>query len=87
MAQTGEYSVRVGPQGRVVIPAGIRRRLGLKSGDRLLIRIEGQSIVLEGRETVLARAKSCFDAVPRDVSLVDELLAERRAEAEREKNE
>ncbi|TAK33473.1 MAG: AbrB/MazE/SpoVT family DNA-binding domain-containing protein [Chloroflexota bacterium] len=87
MAQSRGYSVTVGPQGRLVIPAGIRRRLGLKSGDKLLVRIQGQSIVLEERETVLARVKGCFDAVPRDVSLVDELIAERRAAAEREEDE
>ena len=87
MAQATHASVRVGPQGRLVIPAEIRRRLGLGTGDTLLLRVQEESLVLETREAVLARVKAAFDDVPRDVSLVDELLAERRAEAAREEEE
>ena len=87
MAQKRDASVRMGPQGRLVIPAGIRRRFGLKPGDTLLVRVLGESLVLERREAVLARVKGWFDDVPPGVSLVDELLAERRAEAEREERE
>jgi len=87
MARARDASVRVGPQGRLVIPAEIRRRLGLGTGHTLLVRVQGESLVLETREAVLARVKAAFDDVPRDVSLVDELLAERRAEAAREEEE
>ena len=87
MAQATHASVRVGRQGRLVIPAEIRRRLGLGTGDTLLLRVQEESLVLETREAVLARVKAAFDDVPRDVSLVDELLAERRAEAAREEEE
>lgn len=84
MAPTADTSVRIGRQGRLVIPAGIRRRLGFKPGDTLLLRVQGESLVLERREAVLARIEGWFDDVPRDVSLAEELLAERRAEAEME---
>ncbi len=87
MVQTTNASVRVGRQGRLVIPAEIRKRLGVKEGDRLFMRLQGESLVLETREAVLARIEGWFDDVPRDVSLVDELLAERRAEVEREERE
>ena len=42
--------VQLGPQGRLVIPAHLRRALDLKPGDRLIVRQEGDSIVLERRE-------------------------------------
>jgi len=87
MTRTADARVRVGRHGRVVIPADVRRHLGLKVGDTLLYQVQGESLLLEKRETVLARLKASFDDVPRDVSLVDELLAERRAEAEREEQE
>ena len=76
--------VKVGPKGRVVVPAPIRRELGIEEGTELLARIEGDGIVLEPRSAALQRLRALFAHVPRDVSLVDELIAERRAEARRE---
>ena len=79
------FEIQVGPQGRVVIPARLRQTLGLKPGDRLVAGVDGQRLILERRDEVLARLQASFaDAVPAGVSLVDELIAERRAEASRE---
>ena len=76
--------VQLGPQGRVVIPANQRKALDLKPGDRLVVRQDGDSIVIERRETLVRRLQARFAHVPREVSLADELIAERRAEASRE---
>jgi AbrB family looped-hinge helix DNA binding protein len=76
--------VQVGAQGRLVIPAALRKALGLKPGDRLIARQEGESLVLERREAIEQRLQDRFRHIPREVSLVDELIAERRAEAARE---
>ena len=77
--------VRVGPQGRIVIPAHIRQALDILPGQLLLARAEDGRLVLgETREQILARLQDTFSRVPRDVSLVDELIAERREEAQRE---
>jgi len=79
------FEIQVGPQGRIVIPAGLRRALGLKPGDRMMAALEDDRLVLERREAVLGRLQSAFAAaVPPGVSLVDELIAERREEASRE---
>lgn len=79
--------VRVGAQGRLVIPAALRKALHLKPGDRLVARKEGESLVLERREAVEKRLLEMFLHIPKDVSLVDELIAERREEARRENEE
>lgn len=71
-------------QGRIVIPAPMRHALGVKAGDEIIARIDGRRIVLETPDTVLARIRSWFADVPSDVSLVDELIAERRQEAVRD---
>ncbi|HLF09086.1 MAG TPA: AbrB/MazE/SpoVT family DNA-binding domain-containing protein [Dehalococcoidia bacterium] len=84
MAQTKERTVVIGEQGRMVIPAAIRRSLALHPGDTLLVRVEDGRLVFEKREQVLARVKRWFAQVAGEESLVDELLHERRAEAARE---
>ncbi len=76
--------VQVGPQGRVVIPAALRKALQLKPGDRLVARQVGDSLVLERREAVIKRLQGLFAHIPAEVSLVDELIDERREEAARE---
>lgn len=79
--------VQISAQGRLVIPAALRKALNLKPGDRLIARKEGESLVLERREAIEKRLWDMFSHIPKDVSLVDELIAERRAEARRESEE
>lgn len=74
----------MGPQGRLVIPAELRREMSISSGDVLLAAVEGQRLVLEKREAVLDRVKRRFSHIPSGVSLAEELIAERRREAGRE---
>lgn len=87
MADRNAIQVTVGPQGRVVVPAPLRRRLGIEAGDVLVARAEEDRLVLERREAILRRIRSRFASVPKGVSLVDELIAERREEAKREQHE
>lgn len=82
---TQTASLRVGPQGRVVIPADMRRHLKIVPGETLTAHIESDRLILERREQVLERLRSELrDATPKGRSMVDELIAERRAESARE---
>jgi len=76
--------VHLGAKGRVVLPAPIRRALGLEEGAELLARVEDDAIVLEPRAVALRRLRSFFEGVAPETSLVDEVLAERRREVARE---
>ena len=76
--------MRLGRQGRLVIPAELRRKLGLNDGDELVARDEDGRLVIEPRSAVLTRIRRRLRTLPTEVSLVDDLLAERRREAQRE---
>jgi AbrB family looped-hinge helix DNA binding protein len=79
---SGTSTVSVGPKGRLVIPAEIRRELDIREGTELVAMIEGAAIVLVPRSAIKSRLRSLFADVR--VSMRDELIADRRAEAERE---
>ena len=74
----------MGHQGRIVIPARFRAALDICPGEILIARVEDGRLVLEKREQILARVQSWFAQVPQEVSLVDELIAERKEEARKE---
>jgi len=76
--------VHLGRQGRLVIPAPLRKLLGLEEGDTLVAREEAGRLVLEKQAMVKQRLKARFARVSKDRSLADELIAERRKEAKRE---
>jgi AbrB family looped-hinge helix DNA binding protein len=75
--------VRLGPQGRLVVPIELRRELDLDEGSELSIRSDGRRLILEPRREVLRRLRRRFADVD-DVSLAAELAADRAREARRE---
>ncbi len=74
---SGTYAVEMGERGRLVIPAELRDRLGLRAGSPLVMLDTPQGIVLATRE----QAKSLLRAKLRGLDLVAELLADRRKQA------
>jgi bifunctional DNA-binding transcriptional regulator/antitoxin component of YhaV-PrlF toxin-antitoxin module len=82
---TAPVPVRLGPQGRLVVPVELRRELSLHEGSDLTIRSDGHRLILEPRAEVLRRLRGRFDSATKDgISLADEVLADRREEARRE---
>ena len=80
--------ITVGPDGRLVIPIEFRRALGIDHGGDVLMALENGELRLVGRDAAIRRAQAIVARhVPRGVSLVDELIAERRDEAAREEQE
>jgi AbrB family looped-hinge helix DNA binding protein len=76
---------RIADGGRLVIPAEYRRRLGLEPGDEVIMRIEDGELRILTRAEAVKRAQAVVrQHVKKGRSLVDELSAERRAEAARE---
>lgn len=88
MARSGRQVV-VGDRGRVVLPSVVRAELGLKPGTRLLLSTEKDgSLRLRPYRSVADQSRGMLAGLaPAEESMVDELLAERRQEAEREERE
>ena len=82
-----QMEVHLGRQGRLVIPAALRRLLGFEEGDVLVARSEAGRLILEKQETIKRRLKARFSQLPKGTSLADELIAERREETTREVGE
>ena len=78
-----QQEVYLRDQGRVVIPAALRRALGFHAGDELVARSEDGRLVIEKPDVIKRRLKARFEAAS-DRSLSAELLKDRRAEAKKE---
>jgi antitoxin PrlF len=76
-----DATVVLGNQGRLVIPAEVRKALELAPGDELHLYLAGRRLVLERREDAVAELRCLGSKVSRSRSLVEELLAERRLAA------
>jgi bifunctional DNA-binding transcriptional regulator/antitoxin component of YhaV-PrlF toxin-antitoxin module len=68
-----------------VIPAQFRKALGILEGDTLMMTLDDGMIRILTPQKVIQRVQEMVRRyVPEGVSLADELIAERRAEAARE---
>ncbi|MBI2322411.1 MAG: AbrB/MazE/SpoVT family DNA-binding domain-containing protein [Chloroflexi bacterium] len=81
----GTQLLRIGPQGRVVIPSAVRKALGLKPGDTVLAWVDDDRLVLRPRRVVEEELWALFEGV--EGSLAADLMRERRAEARRDAEE
>ena len=71
--------------GRIAVPASFLEALGVSEGDSVVLALEGDELRLYGQDAAIRRAQRLVaQYVPADVSLTDELIAERRREAVRE---
>ena len=85
MSEHSSYRATLGEDGRLVIPAAARRELNLKPGEPLLVESDGESLIVRSYESVLRETQGYFrQFLPDGTSVVDELIADRRAEAARD---
>lgn len=84
-----DVRTKMGDGGRVIIPAIFRQTLHLEAGDDIILHFEDNEIHITTPEQALiklqAKVKSYLDTTGKPVSLVDELIAMRRAEAKDER--
>lgn len=80
--------IRVGSNGEIVIPAHIGKAIGAREGDVLIASVEDGDLHLLTMPAAVRKAQAIVrQFVPEGVSLVDELLEDRRREVERERRD
>ena len=78
-------AVKIIDGGKLIIPAAFRRKLGIDIGDTVVIELGEDGLHVRSLSSAVRRAQDIVrEFVPDDVSLADELIAERRIEAEHE---
>jgi bifunctional DNA-binding transcriptional regulator/antitoxin component of YhaV-PrlF toxin-antitoxin module len=83
-----QIKARLGPDGRIVIPAVLRQQLGLEPGVTLFLDVRGDVLEVESLPARIRRIQREFAPFRKPGVLAsDELIAERRAEARREELE
>ena len=71
--------------GKLVIPAAFRREMGVKPGDTLIVEMDGGELRVRSLPSAIQRVQARMRELnPQGRSLVEELIADRRAEAARE---
>ena len=80
-----EIRAHINENGRIVIPAPFRQALGIQAGDEVVLLLEGDEVRITTQRRRIQRAQSrARQYLKPGVSLVDELLAERRTAAKRQ---
>jgi AbrB family looped-hinge helix DNA binding protein len=83
------YITRIEKSGRILIPASVRRRLGLSEGSQVLVKVEESgALQVTSRSQALAKVREEIRKyIPAGQDLAEELIRDRRAEVEREDEE
>lgn len=82
------HRAKLNDEGRLVIPADLRKSLGLLPGQEVLLRRTDTGLELTTYEMAVRQFQDrVAKLVPPGVSLADQLIEDRRADAGRETNE
>ena len=80
------YTTRLEKSGRILIPVAVRRQLGLSEGSAVIVKVdEPGALRVTSRSQVLAKVRrEIRKYIPAGRDLVEELIRDRRAEAQQE---
>lgn len=79
------YEVPMQDNGRVILPAALRKSLGLAKGDKVIIETEGETVTLTTARLRRKRAQRIAAQYRQPgAKVVDEFLSDKREDAERE---
>ena len=78
-----DLKTKIGPGGRIVVPARYRKSMGVEVGDEIVLILDGEGVrVMTPRQAVKRAQELVRKYIPGGTSLADELIEERRKESE-----
>ena len=78
-------AVKIVDGGKLIIPAQFRRKLGINTGDTVVVELASDGLHVRSLSASVRLAQGIVrEFVPDGINLADELIAERRAEADLE---
>jgi len=81
-------SSKINQNGRIVIPAALRRQMGIKAGESVLMEVEDGVLRMESHPARIRRIQESLKQYIQPGRLLsDELIADRREEARLEEEE
>lgn len=81
-----QFTSRIEPSGRLLIPAALRQKLGLTAGSEMVIDEADGILHIQTREGAVRNIQKYFAQFSDGKSWSQELISERRVEARREKH-
>jgi AbrB family transcriptional regulator (stage V sporulation protein T) len=80
------FAAKVEKSGRILIPAPVRRQLGLKEGEsEVLVEVDQTGLKVSTRRQIIERSREMLRKyIPEGTDLTAELIEDRRREAQRE---
>jgi AbrB family transcriptional regulator, stage V sporulation protein T len=78
------YQAKIIKGGKIVIPVELRRELGFKDGDTLVVEKVGNSVVFKTYEQVIREVQARVKSLIKTPFTVDDYLVEKYREAETE---
>jgi AbrB family transcriptional regulator, stage V sporulation protein T len=78
------YQAKIIKGGKIVIPVELRRELGFKDGDMLVVEKVGNSVVFKTYEQVIREVQARVKSLIKTPFTVDDYLVEKYREAETE---
>ncbi len=76
---------RLAPGGRIIIPALVRKKMDLETGDEVILKFEDDVLKVFNLNHAIRDAQALVAQYnPKKISLSEELIKERRAEAAHE---
>lgn len=76
--------VKIGTNGRLIVPAKLRKEIGLSDGKTVVIETVEGELRVRKMEDVIHNAQERLKKYLGEISLSEELISERREEAKRE---
>jgi bifunctional DNA-binding transcriptional regulator/antitoxin component of YhaV-PrlF toxin-antitoxin module len=81
-----QIELQLGEQGIITIPQQLRQILGFFPKEKLIAKDDNGRLIIEKESIIKQRLRNKFAKIPAGIDLAQELISDRKQEAQREMN-